>query len=58
MLGKEDDELSDYINTFLKVKSFDNIIIYLKEIIAYPDHDKYKLLDDMNITIKKKEEKQ
>ena len=57
MLGKEDDELSDYINTFLKVKSFDNIIIYLKEIIAYPDHDKYKLLDDMNITIKKKEEK-
>ena len=34
--------------------SFDNVITYLKEILQYPDHDRYELLDDMNITITKK----
>lgn len=54
ILGKADDELAEYIHTFIKVLSFDNIITYLKEILQYPDHDKYELLDDMNITIDKK----
>ena len=50
ILGKDDNELSEYISTFFNVKSFDNIITYLKEILLYPDHNKYDLLDDMNIT--------
>lgn len=54
ILGKVDDELAEYIQTFIKVLSFDNIITYLKEILQYPDHDKYELLDDMNITVDKK----
>ena len=51
ILGKEDDELSEYIYTFFDVRSFDNVITYLKEIILYPDYNKYDLLDDMNITL-------
>ena len=53
ILGKKDDELSEYIYTFFNVRSFDNVITYLNEILLYPDHDKYDLLDDMNITIDK-----
>ena len=54
ILGKDDDELAEYIHTFIKILSFDNIITYLKEILQYPDHDRYELLDDMNITVDKK----
>lgn len=52
ILGKDDNELVEYISNSFKIKSYDNIITYLKEILAYPDHDKYDLLNDMNITVK------
>ena len=54
ILGKEDNELAEYIHTFFNVRSFDNIITYLNEILMYPEYNKYDLLEDMNITTDKK----
>lgn len=50
-LGKEDTELATFIDTQIKVKSYDNILTYIKDVAKYPNIDKYKLITDLNINI-------
>ena len=50
---KNIDEVVNFINEYVEVKSFDNIAAFLDEIILFEDIPLEQLAKDMNISIRK-----
>ena len=54
---KNIDEVVNFINEYMKVKSFDNISAFLDEVVLFEDISLAQLAKDMNISTKEIKEK-